>query len=88
VCDTYQGWANRESWALHLWLTSDEVLYQRARQVVAGGGQYGPGHALREWVEQELWWKLAETDEGRAMLYDVGSLRRIDWGEVADALRA
>ena len=26
--DTYEGWKNRETWALNLWLSNDQALYE------------------------------------------------------------
>ncbi len=31
--DTYQGWANRETWAMNLWLANDQGLYLAALEV-------------------------------------------------------
>lgn len=33
--DTYQGWKNRETWALNLWLTNDQGLYEMTRERVS-----------------------------------------------------
>lgn len=68
--DTYQGWTNRETWALNLWLTNDQSLYEmtreRAREAVelaisnarhAGFGTTGPGtrfYSTQAWLESDL----------------------------------
>lgn len=33
--ETYNGWTNRETWVVNLWLSNDEGLYNRTREVVA-----------------------------------------------------
>jgi hypothetical protein len=33
--DSYNGWTNRETWALNLWLSSDQGLYEMTRERVA-----------------------------------------------------
>lgn len=87
--DTYQGWANRETWALNLWLSNDEGLYDMARELVADAVSCGQGEpwqvarALKAWVEDDLVPMLAETEQGRVMLGEVGSLWRVNFGEVA-----
>jgi hypothetical protein len=33
--ETYNGWTNRETWALNLWLNNDQGLYEMTRERVA-----------------------------------------------------
>jgi hypothetical protein len=33
--DSYNGWSNRETWALNLWLSNDQGLYEMTRERVA-----------------------------------------------------
>jgi phage-related baseplate assembly protein len=35
MTEQYNGWANRETWALNLWLSNDEGLYNMTRERVA-----------------------------------------------------
>ena len=38
---TYNGWANYETWNVTLWIGNDWGLYQLACEVVRDGGAYG-----------------------------------------------
>ena len=38
---TYNGWANYETWNVTLWIGNDWGLYQLACDVVRDGGTYG-----------------------------------------------
>jgi hypothetical protein len=86
MCEPYDGWTNRESWALALHLGNDMGMYYKTREVVAGGSIYQAADALKEWIE-ELWEDLPYSNDGRNMMTDVGSLWRVDWAEVAHSFR-
>lgn len=93
--ETYNGWANRETWALDLWLSNDQGLYEmtleRVRDVVQGYAlaesglrAYHGGKAVRE-----LWEELTDPAEGlltgetlHQAMDEVGSVWRIDWDEI------
>lgn len=38
--ETYNGYANYETWNVALWIQGDQGLYELAREVAAHGGEY------------------------------------------------
>ena len=91
--DTYNGWSNRETWAAHLWVTSDEGLYEMAREIVATADTpYEADGLIRDWLgglldHGEYLAEFGERQpEGLArMAADVGSLWRVNWKELVEA---
>jgi len=86
--ETYGGWTNRETWCMNLHITNDEGDYRTSCETVEWGG----AKAL-----QDLWEEILDpatyTDgdepinaEAMKVLYDVGSVYRINWQEIADGL--
>lgn len=86
--ETYNGWANRETWALHLWIKDEQLRYRQARFYASRGDEREGEETLREYVVDDLWPRLPYTPDGLQMMREVGSLWRVDWGAVTRALRA
>ena len=94
--NTYNGWTNRETWALMLWINNDEGLQNWAHEITRSNADQDPytrEKTIREWVETLLSHNSyteeygAPWPEGLAtMAEDVGSLWRINWNEVAEKL--
>lgn len=98
--ETYNGWSNRETWALMLHINNDEGLQSDALALVATAMQSEYPHStaqdgLRYWVDSLLTPDGYEDEYGmpwtaalQRVAGDVGSLWRINWRECADALAA
>ena len=92
--DTYNGWVNRETWALFLWITNDEGLYNAYRGLVNLWARRHDVPAIADALRTitELYfgpafdgtWAL--PPERQAMASDIGSLWRIDYREIAEHL--
>lgn len=98
--DEYNGWPNRETWALQLHLENDQSLYTMAQERVTGALERyphdaeDPSYAAMQAGEavKELWNELTDPDEGLmsaesilSMVRDVGSEYRVDWDKIGQA---
>jgi hypothetical protein len=49
----FNGWTNHETWAANLWLTNDQGLYDRAREIaLAEENDYDAGKAIQSFIEE------------------------------------
>lgn len=94
MCEQYNGWTNRETWATKLWLDNDQSFYYHAKDMASGyhDDQRGLADALEEWVaelldmEEVLSAPPAQRKELISMSSDIGSLYRVNWWEIAESL--
>ena len=100
MCDEYNGWTNRETWALALWLDNDEGLQALTADMISnairtareGGEVHQVARALQEMAEELFTASGYEEIYGdeipRALIdiaEDIGSLYRVDYAEIARA---
>jgi hypothetical protein len=76
--ETYNGWTNRATWNLMLWLSNDEALESSARRIARRTSTI---NELRLGIEQ-----LFETVDGEPVTQDGDLLADVDWEEVRIAL--
>jgi hypothetical protein len=95
--DSYNGWANRETWAVALHINNDQGWQESVREAVREyfvndegtpshentANAQQAGEIVRENVEDtlDLLWEV-HSDELRNILTDLGSLWRVDWTEL------
>ena len=77
--EEHNGWTNRETWAAHLWITNEESLYTSALHA-------NTGLLLKEYME-ELLSLRQESETLQIMFDDIGSLWRVNWKEIHDAIK-
>lgn len=92
MCEEYNGWTNRETWAVKLHLDNDEALndmaWEYARQWEEAREEklvWELGETLKNWIEEDLL-TLENVSGNRglwSMLSDIGSLYRVNWQEIA-----
>lgn len=81
---TYNGWSNRETWVMNLWLTNDEYMYSALQQVVKASVSIGEqAEELEDWVRSEY----GLDGLGASVVSDLigTSLGRIDWFEIVQS---
>lgn len=87
--ERHNGWANRETWAVSLYLNNDQTWQegcQEAVQLYAGESlsPWEAGDAVLEYVE-DLAYSVSEGTADRTTrlaVLDMGSLWRVDWREI------
>lgn len=80
----YNGWKNRETWAVALWLTNDEVAYHNAMELVQGKSPEQAAADLRDRLQEEASRRIPEASLWADLIQ--GALSEVDWLEVAKAL--
>jgi hypothetical protein len=92
MCEKYNGWINRETWATALWLDNEQST-QEVMQLMAE--EYGKEtNLLPDMIEDFVTELLdmesvlsappAQRKELISMSKDIGSLYRVDWKEIAE----
>ena len=83
VDTTYNGWSNRETWLVSLWLNNDESLYS---QLLSAVEQNESASVKAEWlaerVQEQLDWHLEDQEASRWIDMIRGSFYRVDWVEI------
>jgi hypothetical protein len=96
--DAYNGWTNRETWAVGLWINNDQGLQESVHDALheytsmAADEPLSPskaGEVVHEYLEDLF--DLDNYEDGgfsrelQTMREDIGSMWRVDWREVGAA---
>jgi len=80
--DTYEGWTNRETWAVALWINNDREWQESVHEAIraewtAGHFSADQPHRVGEIVQQNV--------EDTLDRDDIGIMWRVDWSEIGAA---
>jgi hypothetical protein len=83
----YKGFSNRETWAVHLYLSNDEDFHEMLKSEIKWNNRNPDTIAsfledvLFSW---EYWFdKGLMSKELLKMFFDIGDINQVDWDEVA-----
>lgn len=86
--DTYQGWTNRETWCVALWLNNEQGLHEGARSACNTDGEMlqEAAQSLEDYVNEVI---EEDTDVGGKMILDLVNcaLARCDFRAIAETFR-
>ena len=86
--EQYNGWANRETWLVNLWLTNDAGTYAAAREICGEGQERPAVLALQEFVESIAFHAVTEQESSGLGVDLIGqSLAWVDWREIVQSFR-
>jgi len=79
----YNGWSNRETWLVSLWLNNDPVSYDLLQSAYK---KTGNAFSKAEWIESELQDEMCNLQLGASMWSDLlgTALARVNWLEVIE----
>lgn len=87
--EEYQGWTNHETWATMLHIDNDQGLYFPLMEVAK---QYEIDEIeaeVKAFIEDDIlnYDNVKNNHNAWLMLMDIGSLYRVNWREIAEALK-
>lgn len=85
--DSYQGWSNRQTWAVMLSVNNEQAYQEDALELVRSTpDDYDAEQALRDYVESYM---VGDALEGASLAVDLlgHALAVVDWRECVAALR-
>lgn len=85
MCQEYNGWTNRETWATALHINNDEGLLSPILEVTQLHTNTGElADEIQAFIEKVLDFDNISTNRNAFnMLTDIGSLYRVNWYEIA-----
>jgi hypothetical protein len=92
LSEEFQGWSNRETWAMALHLTNDQGFYNDVQGLTREAIDNNPleevnyrlADSLEEWINDLFEFDNVSTNEELFIIMtDIGSLYRVNWREIA-----
>lgn len=89
TADTYQGWTNRETWCVALWLNNEQGLQEGARDACNTDGEmeHEAAQTLEHYVDDLVESQLASVRDRMVADLIKCCLARVNWGEIVQTFR-
>ena len=93
--EEYNGWTNRETWVLNLWINNDETWYkeawEKAAEIIGSTPAHEQAYYMATWLERWTESVVTPTDEEvsdsiNGLVSDLLGTLRINYREVASAI--
>ena len=81
VATEYNGWSNRETWIVNLWMTGDQSYYEQLCEIISSRDSVdNQTEALKGWIRFEY------DGEYSSLWADLinNSLAEVDWYEIVE----
>ena len=84
VATEYNGWSNRETWVVNLWLSGEPSSYSVLVEAVS---MQCPAVDKADWLKERLEWQLDDEIEEACIWRDLlqHAFRQVDWLEIIKA---
>ena len=88
MCQEYNGWTNRETWATALYINNDEGLINPLNEVAKLHDNLNDmAEEIESFINEVLDFDNISTNRNAfLMLQDIGSLYRVNWREIAESI--
>lgn len=87
MCNEFNGWTNRETWATNLYIDNERGLYERVQEITKESATLSElSENIKELFEELFDMESIFGDNGRELMLmsqDIGSLYRVNWAEIA-----
>lgn len=84
VATEYNGWSNKETWIVNLWLSGNQASYSVLMDAVS---MPCPAVDKVDWLKEQLEWQLDDVNEEACVWRDLlqHAFRQVDWLEIIKA---
>ena len=80
VATEHNGWTNRETWMVNLWLTNDESCYEALYSILKDFDHYDQPYDIQQYIH----WIIDTVDTTMTSDLLETCLRRLNWQEIAE----
>jgi hypothetical protein len=86
--EEHNGWPNRETWLVHLWLSNEQGLYPEAKEKAENGSSdLDGGQGICDWLKEQPIFSDDCSPQGLWVDLITQALNRVAWEAIGAAFR-